>query len=339
MGLAQCSIASANSMKRREFIRWFGGAAVAWSSPACGQPRPRLSRIGYLSPLSAAEEAAGYRDEFRAGLRDLGYVEGDNLRVEYRYAEGDRLALFRNAVELVAEKVDVIVTYGVGTEDARHATLLIPIVTLVQFADPVGQLVPRLSRPGGNITGSAVLLPELMIKRLELLKQSVPSLKAVGILLLRDNPSNNIVVVPLEMASKALGVELRPIEASGRLEYQRAFSTWSEAKIDAVVIADQPQFLADASALSALAGEHRLASGGSLEFATSGGLVGYGVNFAGVFRRGATFVDKILKGENPGNIPMEQATRFRTVINLKTARALGLALSPTLLATADEVIE
>jgi putative ABC transport system substrate-binding protein len=181
--------------------------------------------------------------------------------------------------------------------------------------------------------------PQLVLKRLELLKQVVPFMKKVGVLLLKDNPGNAAILVPMEIAAKAMNAELRPIEASGYAGYVSAFSAWTDTQVDAVVIADQPQFLADAAALAALVEKHQLASIGSLELAAGGGLMAYGVSFSEMFRRGAAFVDKILKGENPGNIPIEQPTKFKTVLNLKTGKALGLTVRPTLLATADEVIE
>ena len=326
-------------MRRREFIKLIGNGVAVWPVAARARQSERTWRIGYLSPISVSAEPAAYRDEFRAGLRDFGYFEGKNLQIESRYAEGDQDRLTRFATELVSLKVDVIVSYGLGAEAARHATALLPVVMVVLFSDPLNHLVFRLSRPGGNFTGSAILLPQLMLKRLELLKQALPSMKKVGVLFLKDYPGNAAVLVPTEIAAKAMGVEIRPIEAGDYTEYGNAFSGWADTQVDAVLIEDQPEFLADAAALATLAERHRLASVGSLELAASGGLMAYGVSISAMFRRGAAFVDKILKGENPGNIPIEQPTKFKTVLNLKTAKVLGLTLPPLLLTRADEVIE
>ena len=326
-------------MKRRDFVTLFGGAAAAWPLAVRAQQRERIPRIGYLSPISASEDAM-YRDAFRAGLRDLGYVEGKNLQIEFRYAEGERGSLFGLATELVSLKVDVVVCYGIGAEAARQATALIPVVMAVGFGDPlIHNIISKLSRPGGNMTGMTILLAQIMLKRLDLLKQVVPSMKKIGVLLLPENLGNPGTILPMEIAAKAMDVEIHPLEASNYPAYENAFLAWTEAKIDAVVIADQPQFLVGAAGLAGLAEKHRLASIGSLELAAGGGLIGYGVNLLPMFRRAAIFVDKILKGESPGNIPIEQPTKFQLVINLRTAKALGLAVPPSLLATADEVIE
>lgn len=324
-------------MRRREFL--IGGMAATWPLAVRAQQGKRIPRIGYLSPISASEEAI-YRDEFRAGLGDLGYVEGKNLQIEFRYAEGDRGSLFGLATELVSLKVDVVVSYGFGAEAARQATALIPVVMAVAFGDPlIHNIISKLSRPGGNMTGSTILLPQIMLKRLGLLKQVVPSMKKIGVLLLPENLGNAATILPMEIAAKAMDVEIRPLEASNYPAYENAFLAWTEAQVDAVVIADQPQFLAGAAGIAGLAVKHRLASIGSLELAAGGGLIGYGVNLLPIFRRAAAFVDKILKGESPGNIPIEQPTKFRTVLNLKTAKALGIAVPANLLALADEVIE
>jgi putative tryptophan/tyrosine transport system substrate-binding protein len=247
-------------MKRREFMALLGGAA-AWPFSAFGQQRERTWRIGYLSPISVTEEAAGYRDEFRMGLRELGYIENKNLYIEFRYAERDHSRLTSLAAELVNLKVDAIVSYGLGGEAARHATALIPVVLVVALGDPLNALVSKLSHPGSNVTGSAILLPQLMLKRLELLKEVVPSMKRVGVLLLKDYPGNGAMLVPMETAAKVMSAELRPIEVSGYTDYKTAFSEWTDTQADAVVIADQPEFLSDAAALATLAERQQLASG------------------------------------------------------------------------------
>jgi putative tryptophan/tyrosine transport system substrate-binding protein len=324
-------------MRRREFITLIGGV-VASPFAARAQQAERIARIGYLG-LTSASQHARLSDPFRAGLRDLGYVEGRNLQIEFRFAEGDAARLGTLAAELVGLNVDVLVTYATGVPAAKRATTTTPIV-MATYADAVATgVVAGLAHPGGNVTGSTFFLPELMAKRLELLKEVVPSITRPGILVLRDNASNVPVLAAMEGTAKALKMELQPIDVRGPAEFERAFSAWADMQVDALVMTDPEQFLAYADAIAALAARYRLPSNGPLELPTKGGLMAYGVNFPDMFRRAAVFVDKILKGAKPNDIPVEQATKFVMIINLKAARALGLAVPHTLLARADEVIE
>jgi ABC-type uncharacterized transport system substrate-binding protein len=325
--------------KRREFITLLGGAA-AWPFVARAQQPDRIARVGYLR-LSATARIQLFDDAFREGLRDLGYVEGRNIRIEYRSSEGDEDRLFALAKELIALNVDVIVTYATGVPAARHASSTIPIV-MATYNDAVAVgLVASLAHPGGNVTGSTFFAPELMAKRIELLKEIVPSMSRAGVLLLRrDDTAATVKTVEVMVATaKALGMELHPIEVREPGEYADAFSAWSDRRIDALVVLDHAQFITNAEVITALAAQYRFPSIGPLELPTAGGLMGYGVNFAVMFRRAAAFVDKILKGAKPSEIPVEQATQFRSVINLKTAKALGLDMPTSLLLRADEVIE
>jgi putative ABC transport system substrate-binding protein len=324
-------------MRRREFITLVGGAAFAWPFAAWAQQPERLARIGYLG-VTSATRASGNTDAFRAGLRDLGYVEGKNLHIEFRFADGNQDRLPDLVTELIGLNVDVIVTSGGGVYAARRATATIPIV-MAAAGDVVALgIAPSLAHPGGNLTGLTFFFPELMAKRLELLKEVVPSMARAGVLLVRS-PSNPNLLEMMGATAKALKVGLQPIEVHAPDEFESAFSTWADKQIDALVIVDQTLLIANSEAIAALAAKHRIPSIGALQLPTVGGLMAYGVNFTDMFRRAAAFVDKILKGAKPGDIPIEQPTKFKLVLNLKTAKALGLTVPPSLLATADEVIE
>jgi putative ABC transport system substrate-binding protein len=332
-------------MRRREFIGLLGGAA-AWPFAAAAQAPDRIVRIGYLDVRDARQWTEGRGRYFREGLRDLGYIEGKNLRFELRFADGDESRLPAIARELVALKVDVIVTSGPALYAARQATSTIPIVT-ASGGDLVGLgLVSSLAHPGGNITGLTFFIAELWAKRLEMLEEIAPSLARAGLLQLRtklpadrSEQTHNIEIV--RAAAEALKVELFPIEASGPEEFESAFATCDEQRIGGLVIAEYPQFETKpaGSAIAALAVARRLPALGSLGLVKNGGLVGYGVDFAAMSRRAAYFVDKILEGADPGDLPIEQATKFLTIVNLKTAKAIGVEIPPMLLAGADEVIE
>jgi putative tryptophan/tyrosine transport system substrate-binding protein len=309
-------------MRRRNFISLVGGAA-AWPLAARAQQPMRLARIGFLGVTSAAQQAPNI-DAFREGLRYIGYVEGRNLHIEFRFAEGDNDRLDRLAAELVGLNVDVIVTYASGVVAARRATATIPIV-MASFTDPVAiGLVPSLAHPGGNITGSTFFLPELMAKRLEFIKEVAPSMTQVGVFLFLNSQANSRVLELMEGTAKALKVRLQLFEISRPTEFDSTFLAATEKQINAIVVMDHPFFVAHSDVIAALAAKHRLPSIGYLELAASGGLVAYGVNQTDQFRRAAVFVDKILKGAKPGDIPIEQATRFVTIVNVKTAKIMGI---------------
>jgi putative tryptophan/tyrosine transport system substrate-binding protein len=330
-------------MRRREFIGLVGGAA-AWPFAAVAQAPERVFRIGWLSQTNAQQWTEGRGRDFQEGLRDLGYFEGKNLRFELRFAEGDIFRLPALASELAALNVDVIVTGGAGVLAARQATSTIPIVFAAGGAEE--GLFSSLAHPGGNITGSTFFYQELLVKRLEMLKEIAPSLARAGLQLSATKlPAERSFMTHLietvRAAAEALKVEMIPIEVNGPEEFEGAFATWDEKRIGGLIIADNAQFNTSsaAGAIAALAAARRLPTVGGLELAKNGGLLGYGVDFAPLYRRAAFFVDKILKGAKPGDIPIERATRFHTVVNLKTAKAIGVDIPPTLLALADEVIE
>jgi putative tryptophan/tyrosine transport system substrate-binding protein len=324
-------------MDRRRFIGWVGGGAIVFPLAASAKQPEKIARIGYLSPLSASQNNRYVDDAFVPALRDLGYIEGKNIHIEFRFADGDEDRLARLATELVALNVDVIVTHGIGDYATKRATTTIPIV-MATAADVVAMgIVASLAHPGGNVTGLTSFLPELMAKRLELLKEVVPSMTRVGVLLRRNVPSTANILEVMRAAARELRVELQPIEVGGVDEFESAFSAWTDKKPDGLVMPDL--FISDAAAIAALAAKHGLPSSGPTELPARGGLMGYGVEVGEMFRRSAAFVDKILKGAKPGDIPVEQATKFKLVLNLKTAKALGLTIPQTLVVAADEMIE
>jgi ABC-type uncharacterized transport system substrate-binding protein len=324
-------------MQRREFIALLGGIAAWPPLAARAQQSTSVARIGYLN-INDASTAASYVEAFRAGLRDLGYVEGKNFVIESRFAEGNVDRLPELAAELVRGNVDVIITSGLGVVATQHATSTIPIVMLVVSDAVATGIVASLGHPGGNITGSSFFNPEIMAKRVELLKEVAPSMTQAAVLLTPGNTGNGPVLRAMEMTAKALKVGLQPFEARGSSEYESTFAAIADKKIGAIVVHDNP-ILIDAKLLADFAAKQRLASVGFAEFTAAGGLVAYGVNFHDMYRRGAYFVDKILKGAKPGDLPVEQPTKFGLVINLRTAKALDLTIPSTLLARADEVIE
>lgn len=298
----------------------------------------KVSTIGYLEPgpLSAHPLEA-----FRQGLRDLGYVEGQNIAIEKRAAEGKPIRLADLAAELVRLKVDVIFAVSPPAIHAtKNATRTIPIV-FVGGADPVGDgLVASLARPGGNITGSTFFDPELTAKRLELLKEAMPRVAQVAALLNPDNPASiGPVLQAMQIAAKSMKVGLQQFEVLGPNEFDSAFAAMANRRVDAVAVLDDGVFLANARAIADVAAKNRLPLIGNKEFAEAGGLIGYGVNFLELWRRAAYFVDRILKGAKPGDLPVEQATKFELIINMKTARALGIKIPDSILVRANKVIE
>jgi putative tryptophan/tyrosine transport system substrate-binding protein len=323
---------------RREFLMLAGGAAAAWPLVARSQQLDRIARIGYLG-LPSASQHAPRSDALRAGLRNLGYIEGRNLHIEFRFAEGDSDRLPGLAAELVGLNVDVIVTHATGVPVAQRATATIPIV-MATYGDAVAAgIVAGLAHPGGNVTGSTFFNPEVLAKRLELVKEAVPSMTRAAVLLIQDSPLNASIREAIQRTATGLRVGFQPFEISRLTELQSAFAVWADRQIGALVVSDHPLFVTNVNVIAALAAKHHLPSIGPLELAASGGLMAYGVNFSEQFRRAAVFVDKILKGAKPQDIPVEQATKFETIINLKTAKALGLDVPTSILLRADEVIE
>ena len=282
-------------------------------------------------------------EAFRQGLRDLGYIEGGNVVIESRDAEGKLERLPALAAELVALKVDVIVAPSTPAAlAAKQATRTLPIV-FAAVADPVARgLVTSLARPGGNVTGSSNLAPELVGKRLEQLKQAVPGVNRVAVLWQPGiaGRTEKDMVNAAEVAAQALGVRLQFVEARGPADFDRAFSEMTGARAGALTLLGSGMFFIERRRLVDLAATNRLpAVYGLREYVDAGGLMSYGPNSADLYRRAATYVDRLLKGAKPGDLPIEQPTRFELVINLKTAKALGLTIPTSLLARADQVIE
>jgi len=326
---------------RREFlIASSAGIVLLAATPASlAQQKGKVWRIGFLGSASASG-FAGRVDALRAGLRELGYVEGRNLVIEFRWAEDKYERLPDLAAELVRLKVDVIVTHGPGIPAAKNATTTIPIVMAVS-GDPVGLgFVASLARPGGNVTGMTGINPETIAKRLELLMDAFPRTKQVAVLFNPDNPMYSRLVFPtMEATAKSLRLELQQFGVRRSGEFDSAFAAMAKRRVDAVVSVDDPVLIANAGAIANLAAKMRLPSIGLPELAEAGGLMAYGANRRELFRRAAYFVDRIFKGAKPGDLPVEQATRFETVLNLKTAKALGIQFPQAVLARADRVIE
>jgi len=329
-------------MDRRTFMHAFAGGLVIAPFAAEAQQAAKVARIGFLGTNRAA--APGMVDAFHQELRNLGYVEGRNVVIEYRDAEGKLERLPALAAELVALKVDVILAATTpGARAAKQATRTIPIVFAVS-ADPVSDgLVTSLARPGGNVTGFAVLATELVGKRLELLKQAVPGVERVAVLRQPGavpEQTEKDMLKGAEVAARALGIKLQIVEARGPEDFDSAFSEMTKARASALIMGVGNMFFSERRRLVDLAAKHRLpAVYGLREVVDVGGLMSYGPNQADLFRRAATYVDKILKGANPGDLPVEQPTKFELVINLKTAKSLGLTIPQTVLLRADSVIE
>jgi putative ABC transport system substrate-binding protein len=322
-------------MDRRRFL--LTSLAGALAGPlAAGAQAGKIYRIGVLANVSGGAWGA-----FIQGLRDLGYVEGQNITIEFRSSEGRYERLPDLAAELVRLKVDVIVApANENVVVARQATRTIPIIMAGSF-DPVESgLVASLARPGGNVTGLSFRAPEIEGKRLELLKEIAPRVSRVAVL---SNPTNRAIhssLAEVEVAARSLGVQVQILEARGPDEFQGAFAAMTRERAGALLVFPDGMFLLHRTRIADLAAKSRLpAMYGVREFVDAGGLVSYAPSLRDNLRRAATYVDKILKGAKPGDLPVEQPTKFDLIINLKTARALGLAITPSLLARADQVIE
>jgi len=308
---------------------------------AVAQPPEKVPRVGYLNPGSLSDPVSQRRLEaFRQGLRDLGYVEGQNIAIESRWAEGKYDRYPALAADLVRLKVDVIVAQGgAATQAAQQATRTIPIVMSVVI-DPVGSgLVASLARPGGNVTGLTIMASDLVGKQLELLKELVPKVSRVALLWNPANPGGAPQLRQAEAAARALGVQLQRLEARDPQEIDSAFAAMTRERAGALLILPDAIFGNQQRQIAELAAKRRLPSLlGVGEYAESGGLMTYSANNLDLERRAATFVDKILKGAKPADLPIEQPSKFELIINLKTAKALGLTIPQSLLRRADEVI-
>src|SRR5262245_52405919 len=315
---------------------------LALSVPAEAQQPEKVPRIGFLGGSSPSAISARI-ESFRQGLRELGYVEGKNIVVEYRHAEGKQDRLPALAAELVRLKVDVIVTSGpLPTRAAKGATVKIPIV-MTQVGDPVGSgFVASLVRPDGNITGLSTLAPELGGKRLELLKETVPKLSRVAVLGTSTRPGNAQELKEVEFAAGALKVNLQYLDVLDPKDIETAFRAASKGRADAVLMLVAGGVVgADRTTIVELAVKTRLPviyGSGGRAFVEAGGLMTYGVNVTDLDRRAAVYVDKILKGRKPADLPVEQPKKFEFVINLKAAKQIGLTIPPNVLVRADKVI-
>jgi putative ABC transport system substrate-binding protein len=328
---------------RRKLVIVLGAGALTASFGSFAQQQNKIWRVGFLSqtirPASLSD-----RDTYAAflrAMRDLGYVEGKNLVIEWRFAGNKPDSLAALAAELVQLNVDVLVTAGILTSlSAQKATTTIPIV-MVNVGDPVNMgLVKSLARPGGNITGLSSLNSDTGPKRLELLLEMVPKLTRVAVLVNPANPSNMKALESFQAAAQKRRVELLRAEARTPQEIDSAFSLIREQNAGALIVASEPLLTQQTSQIVQLAAKNRLPSVSAIPgYAEDGGLMSYGVNSTDQYRRAATFVDKILKGAKPADLPIEQPTKFELVINMKTAKALGLTIPQSLLISADRVIE
>jgi len=327
-------------MRRRELILLLGGAMTA-ARALCAQQKamPVIGFLGGASPGPFAPFVAA----FRQGLSESGYAEGQNVAIEYRWAEGRNDRLPALAADLVGRKVDVIATSGgpVPARAAKNATATIAIVFVA--GDPVGEgLVASLARPGGNLTGVSILSTELMPKRLELISELVPQARVIALLVNPNTGAERMegMIRDVQEAARAKGVQLHILKAGNESEIDAAFTTLVQLQAGALVVSNDPFFNSRRDQLVALAARNAIpAIYQSREFAAAGGLMSYGSSTAGTYRQAGAYVARILAGAKPADLPVEQPTRFELVINLKTAEALGLTVPPSILARADEVIE
>ena len=321
-----------------------GASALTVSLASLAQQRPtKIALIGFLGTEFASNEAR-HIEAMRTGLRELGYTEGNNIAIEFRWAEGNVDRLPKLAAELVSLDVAVIVTYGTpGVVAAKQATQTIPIV-MVTAGDPVSTgIVASLARPGGNITGSTSITRDLNAKRLELLKEAAPHITRVAVLVNPDNPARvpdlHDELQPLVITAGALQVELHQFRSRRPNEFNTVFAEMAKARIDGLMVIQDAMLNANPRPIAGLAAMQRLPSVGFEEFAEGGGLIGYGSDFQEMYRHAAHFIDKILKGAKPGELPIEQPTKFKLILNAKTAKALGLKIPQSLLLRADELIQ
>jgi putative tryptophan/tyrosine transport system substrate-binding protein len=329
-------------MKRRTFLGLVTGGLLATSLAAEAQPTPNVRAVGFLGPPPSL---GGLLQAFQQGLRDLGYVEGQNIRIEYRYTDvalqGQTDQLARFAAELVRLKPDVlVVSVTEAALAAKKATSTIPIV-MVSVPDPVGTgLVSSLARPGGNVTGLSRQSRDPIGKNFQLLKEALPENVRVGVLANPTAPFTSPMVADAKEAAKSLGVQLKIVEAGAPAQLKDAFSTLHKERVGAVLVLGSGSFYLNRTRISDLALSNRLPSiFQNREYVEAGGLLSYAPSTIANYRRAATYVDKILKGAKPADLPIEQPTKFELVINLKTAKALGMTIPQSLLERADQVIE
>ena len=333
-------------VSRRDFITSLGGAAVAWPLAARAQQPERTRRIGILSPgrPELPDPTFNMLNAFLQGLHELGYTEGQNLTIERQFANGSSDRLRELAAELVRRNPDIIVAFSTtAARPTKQATGTIPIVA-VAMADPVAdELVASLARPGGNVTGTTFLGPELVAKRLQLLREVVPGLSRVAALWHPNAYSERTMAGvrnEIEVAARTLGLQLQLVPAVSPDDFVNAFGAMAREHAEALIVMPSPMLFGEYRRIASIAANSKLpAMGAAREFVDLGGLVSYGANLPELARQTATYADKILKGAKPAELPVEQPIKFELVINLKTAKALGITVPPILLARADEVIE
>jgi ABC-type uncharacterized transport system substrate-binding protein len=326
-------------MRRREFIRLMGGAAAAYPLALSAEQPDKVARIGFLG-LGAASNYAPRVDGLRAGLRELGHVEGRTIVIEFRWAEtADHLPEL--AADLARMPVDLIfASSSLLVEPARQATKTIPIV-FASHADPIGTgHVASLARPGGNVTGLSMLLTDVIVKQLEVFREAVPHAGRIGVLWDPATPSHAPALKEVEAAGEKLGIQLLVTPLRAAEEFDRTLAAMTQRKVGGILVVASLITYSQRARLAELALSHRLPTIFALkEHVQAGGFISYGADTTDLHRRAAIYIDKILKGAKPADLPVEQASKFELVINLKTAKALGLEVPPTLLARADEVIE
>ena len=324
---------------RRKLVIALGAGALAGPLVSLAQQlATKVLRIGFLG-VESASALATRLEALRAGLSEFGYIEGKNIAIEFRWAEGKNDRLPDLAADLVRSGVDLIVTYGTpGTRAAKQATTTIPIV-MAASGDPVANgIVASLARPGGNITGSTFFPEELAAKLLELLKDALPRTRRVALLLNPDNSALRQQIKLMEITARSLKMELQQFKVRSPNEFKTAFSEIARKRVDAVSVLEDSMFIANVKELADLASKHRVPSIGFKELAEVGGLLGYGVNRLELWRRAAYFVDRIFKGTKPGDIPVERPIKFELVVNMKTAKALGIKIPNSILVQATKVI-
>jgi putative ABC transport system substrate-binding protein len=328
-------------VRRREFLGFLGGAAASIHRPPAALAQPKVRRLGVLSQGSTSAHPTPVFRTFRQGLHDLGWVEGHNLTIEWRFSDGSAEPLPRLAAELVGLPVDLIVASPTQPAlAAKEATNTIPIV-FIQVADPVKSgIVTNLARPGANVTGLSTIGSDLSGKRLELLKEALPGAERVAVLWNRPSEGSVLVFRELELASRQVGVSLEDIGVSDPAELSDAVESAVSTRAAAIMVIDDPVIASYRPQILPLAAAAALPLFSIYsEYADGGGLMAYGASLPGIYWRGAVYVDRILRGAKPSDLPVEQPSIFELVINLRTAKALGLDLAPTLLARANRVIE
>jgi putative ABC transport system substrate-binding protein len=328
-------------MRRRAFLGLVGGVAAAWPVVARAQQMKPLPRVGVLWHAGSADEEEVYLSVLQKAFHDLGYVEGKNITLEHRFPaeQADR---FRSmARELAESKVDVIIAVsGIGAREAQQATRTIPIVVVLE-PDPVGSgLIESLSHPGGNVTGLSIMAVDLSEKRLALFKEAVPNLSRVVLMIDPKDPASRTIVSSSLATAKALGIELRPVEVTTPASIDNALAAMMAGGIDGLIVGQGPMMFNERARIGAFASAKKIPTEVSVaEMVPFGALLSYGPDFPDYFRRAAAYTDKILKGAKPADLPVEQPSRFKLTINIKAAKSIGLSFPPSLLTSADEVIE